>query len=79
LIIGILFEGNEGGITSEFSLMKVEPVVGVTACGLRFEEPLLFGRRVRLILPELEKDGREGDEGAEEFAGEFDAGVLGGH
>jgi len=30
-------------------------------------------------LPELENDGREGDEGAEEFAGEFDAGVLCGH
>lgn len=31
------------------------------------------------VLPELEKDGGEGDEGAEEFAGEFDAGVFGGH
>ena len=32
-----------------------------------------------LGLPELEDDGGEGDDGAEEFAGEFDAWVGGGH
>lgn len=30
-------------------------------------------------MPELEEDGGEGDEGAEELAGELDAGVIGGH
>ena len=34
---------------------------------------------LRPVLPELEEDGSEGDEGAEEFAGEFDAGIFGGH
>lgn len=31
------------------------------------------------VLPKLEENGDERDDGAEEFAGEFDAGVIGRH